>query len=316
MAIHWRPFRPYAGRICLTHGLLVEMLRNTQVFWEAYKEILQLNGKTASSNKVLKKMMEQMGLSPKKKRYSPKKAKKLIMNIETDFVAALNNSELMFQSLNIIASNDETLLYRSMTELSKLYHHISMIKHVPDYMILGLLEKLHALMHRMHEVQHHTWVMSKAHARGRVKLEELTILSTRAERRKIRMQTIEIDHLRSRIGRLKSWVLDLNIARSHDDIHRLHTSMTQLLHSYHNEIDDLDKILKELHVLTRRTELLFEELSKEAEAADLERLKKNIEKYSRKFKKIRKGFENYARREFRDMDKILKRLPKYKTKAA
>ncbi|MFH1063694.1 MAG: hypothetical protein V1729_01290, partial [Candidatus Woesearchaeota archaeon] len=251
MPIHLNPFRPYSGRVQLTKGLLAEMLRNTVVFWEAYQELLQMNGKTESSNKDLKRIMEQMKLAPKAKSYSPKKTTKLVFELETSFVNALNSAEVMLKSLDRITANDETLLYRAMKELARIYLHVSKIKHIPEHMLQGTLTTIHSLMHRMYQVQHHTWIVSKAHSRGMMKVEEMTILSTRLERRRIRMQTIEIDHLRNIIDRLRGQVFSLHDARSQEDIYKFNDNIRALLKTYHTEIEDLEKILHELHILVR-----------------------------------------------------------------
>ena len=308
MPIHLNPFRLYRGRLCLNHGLLVNILRSTQRFWIAYKHLLELNGKRQSSVKELRTVMDKMGLKTKKK-LSRKQSANALATVHVAFEEGLKDLENMFSSLNRIIRDDETFLFRAVKELKTLYLKFMKIGHIPDYMRNNVLYRLYALMEHMEEKQRHAWVVSKAHARGYVKLADISIFSTRTERRRIRRQTIELDHLRNRIEPLKNKIARLSRIRTHEQIHTLHSDIEKLIELYQKEITDLGHIMHEADVLIRRTENLFKAIEKEAEELNLKGLKRKVSTYSKKFRKLLLKIEKQARREYLDIDHIVKKLP-------
>ncbi|MBI5880625.1 hypothetical protein HZB90_00680, partial [archaeon] len=79
MPIHIYPLKLYTNTLCLNHGLLVDILRNSQIFWEAYRELLDIAGKRESDEKELRVLMQKMDLAPKQKKVSAKDAKKTVV---------------------------------------------------------------------------------------------------------------------------------------------------------------------------------------------------------------------------------------------
>jgi hypothetical protein len=308
MAIHLNPFRLYKGRLCLNHGLIVEILRNTHFFLLAYKNLLEINGKRESDVKELKTIMKKAGIKTRKK-ISGKEKAKLITEVAGLFSKSLEDIDKMLKSLKTIILDDETFLFRAVKEMRKLYMKFSRIKHIPEHMMINVHERFHKLMENMAEVQKHAWIISKAHARERVKLEEIEIFSTWVMRRRIRRQTIELDHIRNRIEPLTAKVEKLRFVKTHEDIHILHTDISELLRLYHEEMHDLKRIMHESDVIIRRTENLFKAIEREAEPLGMKILKKNIKSYSKKFRKLLLDIEKLSRREHLEISKIVKSLP-------
>ncbi len=310
MAIHLNPFRLFNSRICLNHGIIVEILRSSQVFWEAYKDLLEANFKRKSGIDDLNIVMKKMGLEPKEQKGTYEKdLKKLHSGIVESFDKALLDLDGMISNLNTIIRNDETLLFRAVEELRKIYLKFRFVQHIPHYMIAGIEQHIHSLLKHMAVKQKEAWVVSKAHSRGFTKLQDLTIVTSRGERRRIRQQTIELDHIRNRIEFLRDDVTNLSKVTEHEHVHRLHAEISELLKLYHDEITDLAEILHESDVLIRRTEQMFKEVSKEAEEIGFNDIKKKVDSYSHKFHKIMLAIETQARRESMDIDKIVAHLP-------
>ncbi|MBU2561224.1 MAG: hypothetical protein KKD17_02920 [Nanoarchaeota archaeon] len=311
MPILINPFRIHSGWVCWSHGLRVLILRNSQRFWVAYKELLELNGKKGSDIKELKEVMDKMGVVPKEKRRFTEKARvKVLTGVVKDFDDALSELDEMLRSLRDIMYADGTLLFRTVVELRKIYLKFSRIEHIPDHMRESVLQSIYSLLGHMREFQRHTWVVSKAHSRERVKVEELTLISSWGERRRIRTQTIELDHMRNRIEPLKEWVDRMGKVRTHEDIHALHEKITELLELYHEEVNHMKHIIHEAHVLTRRTEKLFKGIEHEADSLGAKAITKRVLAYSVKFHRIRDSLEKQSRREYFDIAHIVDSLPK------
>ncbi|MBW2972598.1 hypothetical protein KY359_06180 [Candidatus Woesearchaeota archaeon] len=310
MAIIINPFRIHSGWVCHSHGLRVLMLRSSQRFWVAYKGLLELNSKRESDVKDLKLIMDKMGIVPKEKRRISEKLKnKVLLNVAKDFDSAMRELDEMFEGLSDITLADSTLMFKAVKELKKMYHHMLKVEHIPDYMRQHILNSMHSLMHLMKDVQYHTWLSSKAHSRERMKVNELTFISSRGERRRIRIQTLELDHMRDRIDPLKRWVMKLKKLKTHDDVHELHTKITELLEQYHEEVNHIRHILHESHVLTRRTEKLFKAIEHEANSLGSKVIAKMVLKYAVKFHSLHRKLEAQARREYFDIDHIVSALP-------
>jgi len=320
MAIHLNPFRLFSGRLVLNQGLLVEILRNTKIFWEAYKRLLELNGRKSSDIKDLKVLMGKMGIVPKeKKKASETEIKKAVVAIDADFDRSLEQLDDMFRSIKTIILDDETFMFRAVEDIRKMYLTTRKITHVPEYMQENIQKGFYELLHHISEVQHHAWIVSKAHSRNAIKLEELTIISSWAERKRIRMQTLELDHLRNMIEPLREKVENMSRIKEHEHIHDLYDGINRLLQLYHEQIADLSAILKESDVLIKRTENLLTAIEHEAESLGVVSLKKKVNSYASKFHKLLVSIESQARRENMDIDHIVKRLPapiKAKAKAA
>ncbi|MBN1543919.1 hypothetical protein JW898_00475 [Candidatus Woesearchaeota archaeon] len=311
MPVLRNPFRIHSGWVCWSHGLRVLILRNSQRFWVAYKELLELNGKKESDINELKDVMERMRLTPNEKRKLTDKARdKMLAGVINDFDDALSELNEMFGSLRDIIYADETLLFRTVVELGKVYHKFSRVDHIPDHMREGVLNSIYSLMGHMRDFQQHMWIVSKAHARDFIKVSEMTFLSSRGERRRIRIQTIELDHMRNRIEPLREWVDRLGKVRTHEDIHALHEKITELLELYHKEVKHMKHIIHEAHVLTRRTEKLFKGIEHEAHSLGAEAVVKRLRAYSLKFHRIHDKLEKQARREYFDVAHIVDSLPK------
>jgi DNA repair exonuclease SbcCD ATPase subunit len=310
MPIHLNPFKLYKNTVGINHGLLVEMLRDSQVFWVAYKDLLELNGKKESDVKELREIMHKMGLVPKDKRKAAQKVRlQALSNVEKNIEDSLKKLEAMFRSLRGIIQNDETFLYKTVAELERLHWKAGMIHNIPDYMIGSVQGHIRALINHMAVVQQHAWDVSKAHARGFTKIADITILSTRAERRRIRVHTLELDHLRNRIEPLMKHVEALEKIVPRDEVHKVYAEIVELVNLYREEITNLKEILHEADILIRRTERLFKALEHEAASLNLGYIRKRIKTYSSKFHSLLISVEKQSRREYFDIRHILNSIP-------
>lgn len=308
MAIHLDPFRLYHRRLCLNHGLVVEILRSTHSFLLAYKHLLEINGKRQSNVKEIRTLMDKAGLKPREN-ISAKEREKLIGHVLDLFTQSLKDMDDMFKSLKTIINDDETFLFRAIEELRKLYHEFSRISHIPDHMLLNVRERFLSLMHKMSDVQCHAWVISKAHSRNRIKIEEIEIYSTWVQRRRIRKHTIELDHIRNKIEPLAGKIDKLKVVKTHEDIHKLHEEIAELLNLYREEMHDLQHIMHEAEVIIRRTEKLFSAIEQEAETLKIKEIKRDVHNYAKKFSKLVTSIETQARREHIHIQAIVKSMP-------
>ncbi|MBW2967683.1 hypothetical protein KY362_04300 [Candidatus Woesearchaeota archaeon] len=325
MPIHTNPFRLYSSRICVNHGLLVEILRSSQRFWVAYKHLLEINGKRESDVKDLKVLMEKMGLEPKKRSRIRKDASKdrvvhrrtkrmlhhLRHNVEDELRQGFHDIEEMFHSLDRILLDDETLLFRAFKEVRLLYLKVMVrypkADHVSEHLTHSVLHSLHSLMHHMVEIQHHSWRVAKAHSRSFIRLDELTVQTNRAERRRIRQETIELDHLQQRIGPLRQKLMTIPRHPRQDITQSLQQESHELIENYKEEISNIKHILHESDVLIRRTEMLFRAIEKELEALGLHHLKGSMRDHARIFHRMHTKFESQARREYNHMSYMFRK---------
>jgi hypothetical protein len=310
MDIHLNPFCLYKGRLVLNHGLLVEILRNSQVFWEAYGELLSIAGKRESDERELKVLMQKMNLAPKQRKVSAKDAKKTISRVEQEFDVSIAKIDEMFDSLKVIIIDDATFFYRAVERLEVLHRRVGRIQHIPEWIRLNIQNQIHSLVAHMAEEQQHAWHISKGHSRGFTKIDDLAIVTTRGERRRIRQQTLELDHIDGKIKPLMDKVWALSKSTSHEHIHTLHSEMVALLELYQNEITDLADITHEADVLVRRTENLFKAIGREAESLGIPSLKRKASSHGKKFNSLMLKIEAQARREYFDINHILNSLPK------
>ncbi len=312
MPIHLNPFRVYKGRICLNHGILVEILRCTAVFWDAYKDILEVNNKRKSHINDLHSTMKQMGIAPKKRRKITEKHKQeVLLRVTEDFRKGSKDINKMMGSLNNIVKDDETFLYRTVKELRKMYLNFRKLRNpaIPAHRLAHIQHQFYDLIERMEDIQHHTWIVSKAHSRGFTKLAELSIRSDFGVRYRIRRSTLELDHISNSIRPLRYKIRRLEHATNQDSIHKLDEDIRTILHLYHIEMSDLKLIMQEADILIRRTENLFKAIEHEAHILKVKELEKIVHKYAQKLNKLLRNIEKMARREYQDIKQIMEALP-------
>ncbi|MBW2965233.1 hypothetical protein KY363_07285 [Candidatus Woesearchaeota archaeon] len=313
MPIHLNPFRLYSGRVCLNHGLAVEILRCSARFWSAYQHLLEVNGKRDSDVKDLRILMKKMDQTPKKVRKKTEEEKHIVYaRVKEDFAAGSKDIETMLKNLERIVRNDETFLYRYVKELRALYLKLrsaSSNHSIPDHMLYSAQDHLFGLMRHMGKVQEHAWMVSKAHSRGFVKVADISILSSRREKIRIRQQTLELDHMRNRIEELKIRTSHLRRAKTQEDIKALHARMVELLGLYHEEMTHVQHILHESDVLIHRTEVLFRAIEREVHSLGFKDLKKKVSSHAASFHRLVYRIEKMARREHIDIQHLLSRVP-------
>jgi hypothetical protein len=171
------------------------------------------------------------------------------------------------------------------------------------------MQQFHSIITSIAKRQEHVWDIAKAHSRGFVKIAELTIVTSGGESRRIRRQTIEIDHLRNRIEPLVHYVEKLDKLTDFLEIHKVHEEIITLLDLYRREIHDLGLILHEADILIRRSESLFRHIEKEAAVLGLKHVSSLVQSYSKVLKNVLSKLESLARREFLDINGMLKKLP-------
>jgi hypothetical protein len=310
MVLHFNRSRLYKGTVGVGHGVLVELLRHTRHFWKAYKEMLEINGNLKIEEKQLHKVMKQLKLVPEENEVPKKKKKKdkILEDIRQDFQAGLEELKKMFKNLDGLLIDDETLLYRAMEELEEIYAAVWKLEHLPEHRRAEILNHMYSLMHHISTLQRQTWTGAKAHARGFrfTQVGEMSVVRSRKIWWRMKKQTIELDHILNLIEPLQRWVVELrHINQEH--IEKVQKRIVKLIKLYHQEITDLHHILHEAHIFTRRTELLFSEIKREAHTLGDKDLKKSVDEYSKMFHKIHKQFLEQAKREALDISIILKR---------
>ena len=308
MPIIWNKFRFYKGTVGDEHSALVRLLKSSSAFWKAYVHFFKINGKKESNIKALKPIMRKIKKATKKLPFFKKKQEKILLNIKEEFKKSLKDVSEMSKDMENVLLDDDLLLYRAMLQLYEIYMHLKKIKHVPERFLNSSLHNLRVIMHHMYHVQHHAWVLSKAHSRHRIKLADLTFVGTPRERKKIRRQVIELDHLVNRIEPIKKIIEDMKIAKSHKEHEILHMSMHNILHLYHKEVSDIAYILHEAHVLSKRTDNMFDALKKELADIDDVELNSILTRFQKIFKEIHDVLETQARRETQEMAQIVAKI--------
>ncbi|NQU78240.1 hypothetical protein HQ545_00565 [Candidatus Woesearchaeota archaeon] len=315
MALQLNPVRLYSGRLCLNHGLLVDILRMTNKFWKAYQELLELNRKKKSDYDELHDIMEKMEKVPRKKvKITEPRIIKIRDRVVNDFDSAFLDLKVMTRSLSRIIEDDETFLFRTVQQLAHIYDNFRKLKNpaVPENFNRFCLETQHniySLLKHLEHLQHHAWVVSKAHARDKIVVSELVISSNYRQKNKIRRETIELDHLRNKITPLSAHMETLKWVKNEEDVKELHAEVTELLELYHEEVEDLSSMLHEADVLIRRSEYMIKAIEEEAHNLNLEKIVTRANKFSIKLRKLLRKIENQARREASDISILVNKLP-------
>lgn len=308
MPIHLNPFKLYKNTLSVNHGILVDVMRNTQNFWEAYTDLLALNDKRQSEEAELRKIMDKMGLDPTKKKIDARQVSKIVSRIYTKFDKSLRDLKAMVNDLSKVITDDEVMMYRAVIQLRGLYHKVYHTE-MPLSFKESVLRSIRSLLNRMMEIQRRTWNVSKAHSRGFGKIEELSVISTRGERHRIRVQTLELDHITNRIRPLNYYVDILKHLKTHEEMQHAHQKISELLSDYHLEISDLEHILHETDVLIRRSEKLFKAIERETESLKMNNITRLVRSYRNEFNRLLIKIEDQARRMNNDVHPMVTRLP-------
>jgi len=309
MTIHLSPWRLYKRVVQLNQGVLVEMLRNTQLFWKAYKELLQMRDKKKSDIKELNRLMQQMGVAPQEKKlYSERKKQKVVASIIQDFTLVTKNLEAMLQSMNIVISKDQIFFYKAFTEIEKMYWSIGKIEHLPEHMKSSVQQALHSILAKMVNKEYHASQIAKAHAKGFFKVSDIDISRTRREKKLIKRQTIELDHIRDRVEPMQEKIERMSYVKG-EELHKLAEEITEIIELYHKEIEDIGEIIHEADILVHRTEVMFKEVEKESAALGIPRVKEKTEECAKVFHKILGELSIQSGREYRDLHSRFQHIP-------
>ena len=309
MPFHWNPFRLYRSVVQLNHGIFVEMLRNTQIFWKSYKELLEINKKKESDEASLRKLMKKMALVPdQKKIFIGEKREKVLLRILSDFTAATTNLEKMLVSLDIILSEDQTFLFKTYLDIESLYWKMDRIQHLPEHMSETVKHHLHSIMEKIVEKESHASQVAKAHAKGFFKFADVELTRTRREDKRIRRQTIELNQVHDRITRIKTMIDRMTMVKG-EELHEIANKLEEIVGYYKLEIDDLTMIIHEADVLIYRTEQLFKAIEREAAQIGSKEIKEKVEECAKVFHKIHKEVSLQSGIEYRDILSRYQRIP-------
>jgi hypothetical protein len=285
------------------------MLRNTHLFWKAYKKLLKLRGKKKSDVKELHKLMQKMGMAPEgKKAYSEKKKQKEIDAIIQDFTLVTNNLERMLQSLDVIISKDQIFFFKAFEEIEKMYWRIGKIEHMPEHLRNSTQQSLYSILATMVSKEYHASQIAKGHAKGFMKFADIAVTRTRKENRLIKRQTIELDHIRDVVEPMQERIDRMSFVNG-EELHKLAEDITKIIKLYHLQLDDLKEIIHEADVLVHRTEDMFKEVDKETAALGIPKAREKAEECAKIFHKILEELSTQSGREYRDMHSRFQHIP-------
>lgn len=302
----------------------------TTEFFEIYQDMLELNQKRQSSEKELQKLMQHLNINSKreeaakkiaaekkagkkvkknKKKEKRKDTKKQKLEIQKEqvraetellFDEAIEDLNLMFDQLKKVQYSDITLYYRHASELTTLSNRIRRAR-LNDDIKYELRRHIYEIVKEITALIEHFWIVSKSQSRELIELEELTVVSTRGERRRIRMQTIELDHMEEKLSAIKKRFTRLIKTKDLQKAQELQESIMTLFNSYQRIIELLEKTMHESKILLRRTEKLFKAMKAEAKRLGWEKIIKKIDETEEKMRKIFLQIEAQMRRERIDL---------------
>ena len=250
------PFRKYKNVLVFTSGLSIEIIRNIVKFIDSYKDEIEdeaeLQDFLAEWDNLLKTFDD---IPDKKKKKAKRAIDKKKHEIETHFSDSASRLDAMFAELMIISRDANTLLYRELEDILQFEQLLDSLT-LSAEVKLQTDKRLWRIADDMAGALDHFWMAAKAQARGWVKLAEMMELkSTRGEKRRMKMEAIEIRGLTQGLVKLKKELVKLiNKGASHKEIHeKLH----EIIESYEEEYHDLHKMMHRTKVLIHRTERLI-----------------------------------------------------------
>ena len=303
------PVRKYKNVLVFTSGLSIEIIRNIVAFIDSYKEEIkdeaELQGFLSEWNKLLKTFDT---VPDKKKKKAKRAIDKKKHEIETNFSDSGSRLDAMFAELMIISRDANTLLYRELEDILQ-------FERLLDSLMLSAEIKLQTdtrlwrIADQMAGALDHFWMAAKAQARGWTKLAEMMELkNTQGEKRRMKMEAIEIRGVTEGLAKLKEKLVQLiNAGASHKAIHE---QLHKIIEAYETEYHDLHKIMHRTKVLIHRTERLIHRCEHYANQYGGEGEKKAMEKLDNTVHSRLDDLLKQTRRqmlEFKQKEKILEK---------
>lgn len=294
MGLSFHIFRKYRGGL-LSGNPSIEITRAVVELYELYRDLLTLNNKRKSDIAELQKTLVQLQkIDQSKKRDLIRIQKKVMLRTQDDFYRSLANIEKMMRNIATITYADQRLIFREVNFIDNMITLVDRL-HLPHEQKQQANNFLQNILREFVKLQYHYWVVAKAQSRGFVKLEELSILGTRSQKRHLKMQAIEARQLHDIIEKL---AVELG---SILDQQKLMEHLGKLFSYLRTEFDDLYHILHESKVLIRTTQNLFKQIRHEARAAKLSRVESKANDVEKAFNKLLHKIQQQALREYNDI---------------
>lgn len=294
MGLSFHIFKRYKGGL-LSGNPSVEIVRAVVELYELYRDLLTLNNKRKSDVEELQKNLSRLQkVDPSKKRDLIRLHNKMMLKTRDDFYQSLSNVEKMMKNLATITSADETMIFREVGFIDRLITLVERL-HIPTEHRKQALRFLQSLLQEFSKMQYHYWVVAKAQCRGFTKLEELSILGTRSQKRHLKMQAIEARQLQNLVDQL---VAELDTIQ---DQQKLMEHLGKLFEHLRVELEDLHHIMHESKVLIRTTQNLFKQIRHEAHTAGLKRVESKAHDVEKVFNKLLHKIQQQALREYNDI---------------
>ncbi|MBI5397837.1 hypothetical protein HZB03_00070 [Candidatus Woesearchaeota archaeon] len=294
MGLSFHIFRKYRGGL-LSGNPSIEITRAVVELYELYRDLLALNNKRKSDVEALQKtLMQLQKVDPSKKRDLIRVQKKVMLKTQDDFYRSLANVEKMMRDLSTITYADQRLIFR---EVNFINHLLTLVYrlHIHHEQKQQANNFLQNMLREFVKLQYHYWVVAKAQSRGFTKLEELSILGTRSQKRHLKLQAIEARQLHDIVDKL---VVELDTIQ---DQQKLMEHLGKLFEYLRIEFDDLYHIMHESKVLIRTTQNLFKQICHEARAAKLSRVESKARDVEKIFNKLLHKIQQQALREYNDI---------------
>lgn len=256
MAGSLNPFRKHKNVLIYTTGLTVEIIRNIVAYIDAYMEDVKDEAELGDDIAEWRSLVKSYDSIPqKKKKKVDKQIAKLKRDIDRTFPDSLHRLDAMFAELMVISKDADIILYRELENIIAFKDLVLSLEINPHYK-LWTEQRLLAIANDIASALDYFWVAAKAQARGWVKIAELVELkSTKGEKRRMKMESIEIRGIESALPKEKKKLIKLvNTQADHKVIHE---QIHEIIESYEHEYHDVHKIMHRAKILIHRTEKML-----------------------------------------------------------
>ncbi|MBU0461912.1 MAG: hypothetical protein KJ574_04980 [Nanoarchaeota archaeon] len=302
MKLTLSPVRQYRKRIILTAGLTVEMIRSIVVFLEEYKKEMDfselLEKDLAKWKQDVAKLEKEVGKDKKDKKAIETELQKAKAHLTEEFFESIKNVDELFSYLETITIDDATLIFREMGDIFAFLGILERLKISPAVKLQTSV-RLQAVLSHMASALHHFWEASKAQARGYVKLEERSLMSDYAEKRRLKEEAIEARQLTDElIPKKKEIVKLINSNASHE---KIHAKIEEIVELYEKEFHDLQEIMHQAKILLHRTEQLLNRLQHEAKSFKQKKISRKVMALDQHVQRMLLHIQKQTLREYLDV---------------
>ncbi|HII71259.1 TPA: hypothetical protein HA265_00715 [Candidatus Woesearchaeota archaeon] len=313
------------------HTQIIHIRAMIGEFYAAYGDLLALRGKRQAKEQELRVALKHLGVDmkdiekghrklKKKLEKAHKKDTKVVFNhvilheIESVFNRSISHLEHMLNTQKTTEFCDMTLYWRHAKDLERLSDRIRR-SGLDETAKFHMRHQIYEIVQSIADTMEHYWVVSKSQARRLMELEELTIVSTRGEYRRMRIQSIHLDRLESLLKESTDKFQAALKANTLEKFTELKENFHELMAEYHDEIETLHSVLHESKILIRTSEKLFKAMEREAKELKWQHLTDKIEKVHHMIQKLLINIEAQMRREQIDLHGLANRMKPEEPKA-